>query len=92
MEDIRRLHITIPYGDFGSVQMDIDSKLAYTFKLLQDCFDKEDVISDINLSRYTLIQAELMMLDDKLSDFFNKDEVETLSKIKRRINIIKVIN
>ena len=79
MEDIRRLHITIPYGEFGSVQMDIDSKLGYTFKLLQDCFDKEVVSSDMNLNRYTVIQAELMILDDdEFNTYFDKDEVDEL--------------
>lgn len=79
MEDIQKLHITIPYGEFGSFQMDFDSKLGYTLRLLQDCFDKIEVINNLNLNRYTVIQAELMILnDDEFTDFFDKDEVDEL--------------
>ena len=93
MEDIRRLHINIPYGEFGSVQMDIDSKLGYTFKLLQDCFDKEDVMNDINLNRYTVIQAELMILDDdEFNTYFDKDEVEALkAKLNEEADLLRTL-
>ena len=93
MEDIRRLHITIPYGEFGSVQMDIDSKLGYTFKLLQDCFDKEDVMSDMNLNRYTVIQAELMILDDdEFNTYFDKEEVDALkAKLNEEAELLRTL-
>ena len=93
MEDIQRLHITIPYGEFGSVQMDIDSKLGYTFKLLQDCFDKEDVMNDINLNRYTVIQAELMILDDdEFNEYFDKEEVEALkAKLNEEADLLRTL-
>ena len=93
MEDIRQLHITIPYGEFGSVQMDIDSKLGYTFKLLQDCFDKEDVMNDINLNRYIVIQAELMILDDdEFNTYFDKDEVDTLkAKLNEEADLLRTL-
>ena len=93
MEDIRRLHITIPYGEFGSVQMDIDSKLGYTFKLLQDCFDKEEVMNDINLNRYTVIQAELMILDDdEFNEYFDKEEVDVLkAKLNEEADLLRTL-
>ena len=93
MEDIRRLHITIPYGEFGSVQMDIDSKLGYTFKLLQDCFDKEEVMNDINLNRYIVIQAELMILDDdEFNEYFDKEEVEALkAKLNEEADLLRTL-
>ena len=93
MEDIRRLHITIPYGEFGSVQMDIDSKLGYTFKLLQDCFDKEDVLSNLNLNRYTVIQSELMILDDdEFNTYFDKEEVDALkAKLNEEADLLRTL-
>ena len=93
MEDIRRLHITIPYGEFGSVQMDIDSKLGYTFKLLQDCFDNEDMLSNLNLNRYTTIQAELLALDfDEFNTYFDKEEVEALkAKLNEEADLLRTL-
>lgn len=93
MEDIRKLHITIPYGEFGSVQMDIDSKLGYTFKLLQDCFDNEEMLSNLNLNRYTTIQAELMMLDDnEFNTYFDKNEVDELkAKLNEEADLLRTL-
>ena len=93
MEDIRKLHITIPYGEFGSVQMDIDSKLGYTFKLLQDCFDNEEMLSNLNLNRYTVIQAELMILDDnEFNTYFDKEEVEALkAKLNNEADLLRTL-
>ena len=93
MEDIRKLHITIPYGEFGSVQMDIDSKLGYTFKLLQDCFDNEEMLSNLNLNRYTTIQAELMALDfDEFNKYFDKNEVDELkTKLNEEAELLRTL-
>ena len=81
MEDLKQLTISLKYDEFSTFDMDLNQKIALRMDLLQKAFDREEVINNMDLNRLTFINAELLILqDEQLLSFFNKDEVDELVK------------
>ena len=79
MDDIRELTLNIKYQDVHSLSMDLEPKFMFVYKTIFDSFDRLEVESNPNLSRYVMISAELFSLNDvSFNKYFKEDEVKSL--------------
>lgn len=79
MIDLEKLTVTMKGSDFNEFFLNLRNQFEFRYSILSSAFPTEILLTENNLKRLAVINAESLLLnDEKMTQYFKQEELDEL--------------